>query len=143
QREGHPELPEVAPQPAPGARTRRAEAPDRAATAVRSARRAPARRRLMPPSGFPELGGRRQVRRAAGPLAYHERGEGPPLVFVHGVFANAALWSKVVPLLADRYRCIAPDWPMGSHSDPLDADADVSPPVVASMIGELIDHLGL
>ena len=96
----------------------------------------------MPP-GFAELAERRSVRLSAGPLAYHERGEGPPLVFVHGVFANAALWSKVVPLLAGRFRCIAPDWPLGSHSDPLDEDADLSSPAVAALIGELIDALGL
>jgi pimeloyl-ACP methyl ester carboxylesterase len=97
----------------------------------------------MPPSGFPELGERHEVRLTAGPIGYHERGEGPPLVFVHGVFANSALWSKVVPLLADRFRCIAPDWPLGAHSTPLDPDADPSPPSVASMIGELVDALGL
>jgi pimeloyl-ACP methyl ester carboxylesterase len=97
----------------------------------------------MPPSGFPHLGERKEIRLSSGPLAYHERGQGPPLVFVHGVFANAALWSKVVPLLADRYRCIAPDWPLGAHSSPLDANAEVSPPMVAAMIGELLDELGL
>ena len=90
------------------------------------------------PAGFEDqLGALREVRLSAGPLAYHERGEGPALVFVHGVFANSALWSKLVPLLADRYRCIAPDWPLGSHSDALDANADVSPPRVAQMIGAL------
>jgi pimeloyl-ACP methyl ester carboxylesterase len=96
------------------------------------------------PSGFEQaLGARREVRLPAGRLAYHERGSGPPIVFVHGVFANAALWSRVVPLLADRFRCIVPDWPLGSHSDPLEAGADVSPPAVAAMIGELIDGLEL
>jgi pimeloyl-ACP methyl ester carboxylesterase len=95
----------------------------------------------MPPGGFPELGERKEVRLRAGTIGYHERGEGPVLLFVHGVFANAALWSKVVPLLSDRYRCIAPDWPLGAHSIPL--GADLSPFVVADMIGELIDGLGL
>jgi pimeloyl-ACP methyl ester carboxylesterase len=96
------------------------------------------------PAGFEgQLGERRHVRLSAGRLAYHERGDGPPLVFVHGVFANAALWSKVVPLLADRFRCIAPDWPLGSHSDPLDANADLSSPGAARLIGELIGELGL
>jgi pimeloyl-ACP methyl ester carboxylesterase len=97
----------------------------------------------MPATGFPELGERREVRLSAGPIGYHERGQGPPLVFVHGVFANAALWSRVVPLLADRFRCIAPDWPLGAHSTPLDDGADPSPPSVADMIGEFGDALGL
>jgi pimeloyl-ACP methyl ester carboxylesterase len=95
----------------------------------------------MPATGFPELGERKEVRLSAGTIGYHERGEGPVLLFVHGVFANAALWSKVVPLLSPRYRCIAPDWPLGAHSVAL--GADLSPFVVADMIGELIDALGL
>jgi pimeloyl-ACP methyl ester carboxylesterase len=97
----------------------------------------------MPAAGFPELGERREVRLSAGTIGYHERGEGPVLLFVHGVFANAALWSKVVPLLADRFRCIAPDWPLGSHSVALENSTGNSPYAVADMIGELIGALGL
>ncbi len=95
----------------------------------------------MPATGFPELGERRELRLSAGTIGYHERGAGPALLFVHGLFANAALWSKVVPLLADRYRCIAPDWPLGSHS--IAMDTDLSPYSVAAMIGELADTLQL
>ncbi|MFL5896788.1 MAG: alpha/beta fold hydrolase [Thermoleophilaceae bacterium] len=96
----------------------------------------------MPAHGFPELGERHEVRLRAGTIGYHERGDGPPLLFAHGVFANAALWSKVVPLLADRFRCIAPDWPLGSHSIALEGDG-LSPPAVAEMFGEFIGELGL
>jgi pimeloyl-ACP methyl ester carboxylesterase len=95
----------------------------------------------MPASGFPELGEYKEVRLGAGTLGYHERGEGPVLLFVHGVFVNAALWSKVVPLLAGRFRCIAPDWPLGSHDHAL--GGGLSPYAVADMIGELSDALGL
>jgi pimeloyl-ACP methyl ester carboxylesterase len=95
----------------------------------------------MPANGFPELGEHKQVQLRAGSIGYHERGEGPVLLFVHGLFANAALWSKVVPLVADRYRCIAPDWPLGSHAPAL--GAELSPYVVVDMIGELIEALGL
>ena len=84
---------------------------------------------------------RKEVRLSAGTLAYWEEGSGPPLLFVHGVFANHMLWSKVIPLLSDRYRCIAPDFPLGSHTIPL--GVDLSPSVVAEMIGEVIDQLGL
>ena len=84
---------------------------------------------------------RKEVQLRQGRIAYFEAGSGPVLLFVHGVFANSALWSKVVPLLSDRYRCIAPDWPLGSHSIAL--GVELSPPVVADMIGDLIDALGL
>jgi pimeloyl-ACP methyl ester carboxylesterase len=95
----------------------------------------------MPANGFPTLGDRKELALGAGTIGYHEAGSGPPLLFVHGVFANAALWSKVVPLLSDRFRCIAPDWPLGSHSIAL--GADLSPFAVADMIGEFSDKLGL
>ena len=58
---------------------------------------------------------RKETRLRAGTIVYHEAGNGPVLLFAHGLFANAALWSKVIPLLSDRYRCIAPEWPLGSH----------------------------
>lgn len=82
-----------------------------------------------------------EAKLSKGTIAYKESGSGPVLLFVHGVFANSALWSKVTPLLSDRYRCIAPDWPLGSHSIPL--GTDLSPFIVADMIGEFIETLGL
>jgi pimeloyl-ACP methyl ester carboxylesterase len=84
---------------------------------------------------------RKELRLRGGTLAYWEAGSGPPLLFVHGVFVNHLLWSKLVPLLADRYRCIAPDWPLGSHSIPF--GSPLTPFGVADMIGELSDELGL
>ena len=85
---------------------------------------------------------RKQVQLSAGPIDYWEEGSGPVLLFVHGVFANSALWtSKLVPLLNDRYRCVVPDWPLGSHSTAL--GKELSPFIVADMIGELIETLGL
>jgi pimeloyl-ACP methyl ester carboxylesterase len=92
---------------------------------------------------FPQLGETRQVGVPGGTISYHERGEGRPLVFVHGVFANAGLWRDVVPLLADRFRCIAPDWPMGSHEIPMDRNADLSPRGHARIVAAFCDELGL
>src|SRR4051795_402756 len=84
---------------------------------------------------------RKEVRLEAGTIVYHEAGSGPVLLFVHGIFANSALWSKVVPLLSDRYRCIVPDFPLGSHPVPL--GTELSPFIVADMIGEVIEKLDL
>jgi pimeloyl-ACP methyl ester carboxylesterase len=97
----------------------------------------------MPATGFPELGEHKEVRLGAGTIGYHERGEGPVLLFVHGVFANAALWSKVVPLLAGRFRCIAPDWPMGAHVTPMSPDADLTPRGHAAIVAEFCAALDL
>ena len=66
-----------------------------------------------------------------GPIHYREAGEGEPLVFVHGFGANWRLWEEAAGSLAANHRCIVPDWPMGSHSEPMSESADLTPPGVA------------
>jgi pimeloyl-ACP methyl ester carboxylesterase len=78
-----------------------------------------------------------------GTLNYREEGSGPPLLFVHGLLVDGQVWERVVPLLARRCRCVAPDLPLGSHRIPMSPDADLSPPGLASLIVELIGKLDL
>jgi len=62
------------------------------------------------------LGTVHEVTLPAGRVRYRERGEGPPVVYVHGLLVNADLWRAVVPpVAAAGFRCIAPDWPLGAH----------------------------
>ncbi|MDX3225006.1 alpha/beta hydrolase [Streptomyces sp. ME19-01-6] len=90
------------------------------------------------------LGEAKYVHLPQGTLRYHERGEGRPVVFVHGLFVNGDLWRHVVPPLADAgLRCITPDWPFGSHETPLAADADLSPPGIARLIADFLAALDL
>ncbi|GIH16857.1 alpha/beta fold hydrolase [Rugosimonospora africana] len=90
------------------------------------------------------LGTGRTVALPSGRVAYTERGSGPPVVFVHGLLVNANLWRKVVPAVADAgFRCLAPDWPLGSHRIPMPADADLTPSGIAGMIAEFLDALDL
>src|SRR3954471_2159900 len=89
------------------------------------------------------LGERREGKVPRGTVVYRERGEGDPVVFVHGFLVNSTLWRKVVPLLEADARCIAPDWPLGSHPVALDADADLSPTGVAQHIVDTLDALGI
>jgi pimeloyl-ACP methyl ester carboxylesterase len=89
-----------------------------------------------------ELGVQRSVELSAGTIQYRERGEGPPVVFVHGLLVNADLWRKVVPLL-EGCRSIAPDWPLGAHSVPMRPGADLSPAGVADLIAEFLAALDL
>ena len=42
-------------------------------------------------------------------MAYHERGEGPPVLFLHGNPTSSYLWRDVIPQLEGRGRLIAPD----------------------------------
>ena len=79
----------------------------------------------------------------AGTIRYRDNGSGEPLLFVHGLLADATLWRKVVPLLEPELRCIAPDWPLGSHRAAMDPSADLSPPGLAQIIADFIDELEL
>jgi len=91
----------------------------------------------------PRLGAAHEVELPAGPLRYYETGDGPPIVFVHGYLVNANIWRKLVPLLADRFRCITVDWPLGAHLVPLKRDADLSPPGMARLIADFLAALDL
>ena len=89
------------------------------------------------------LGAVREVQLPAARIRYRERGDGPPVVFVHGLLVNADLWRNVVPpLAAAGVRCIAPDWPLGAHEVPV-PDADLSPPGVATLVAAFLDVLDL
>ena len=91
-----------------------------------------------------ELGAPRTAEVPAGTIGYRERGDGPPVVFVHGVGVNGDLWRRVVPPIADAgYRCIAPDWPLGAHSHALRADADLSLPGLARIVADFLEALDL
>ncbi|HEX8646979.1 MAG TPA: alpha/beta hydrolase [Thermoleophilaceae bacterium] len=92
----------------------------------------------------PALGEERSVRLPAGTIRYRERGQGRPVVFVHGFLTNADLWRGVAEPLAEAgHRCIAPDWPLGSHTVAMDRHADLSPPALAALIAEFLEALGL
>jgi pimeloyl-ACP methyl ester carboxylesterase len=94
-------------------------------------------------SNSEDLGSRHEALLGAGTIAYRERGDGTPIVFVHPVFTNGDHWRDVVPTLAERFRCITPDWPLGSHSMPMHPDADLSPPGLADLVGEFLVALDL
>src|SRR4051794_31642355 len=91
-----------------------------------------------------QLGKVGEVAVSGGTVRYRERGEGPPVVFLHGVLVNGDLWREVVPRVADAgFPCISPALPIGGHEQPMDEGADLSPPGLARLIVEVIDGLGL
>ena len=87
--------------------------------------------------------GMSDVRLTQGPIEYTESGEGPPIVFVHGLLVDGRLWRKVTPLLEDSFRCIVPDLPLGSHRRAMNRDADLSPPGLAAIIAGFLEALDL
>ncbi|GAA3856743.1 alpha/beta fold hydrolase [Amycolatopsis tucumanensis] len=90
-----------------------------------------------------QLGAPRRTELAAGPIEYRERGTGAPVVFLHGIIANGDVWRHVVPELAGQYRCITPDWPLGSHRLPMRAGTDFTLFGLAKLVNEFLGALGL
>ncbi|MDZ4278377.1 MAG: alpha/beta hydrolase [Dehalococcoidia bacterium] len=90
-----------------------------------------------------ELGGLHEAQLLAGTIRYRERGAGEPIVFAHGALVTGDLWRNVVPALANEFRCITPDLPLGSHRPALHADVDLDPSAIATLIVDLLDALDI
>jgi pimeloyl-ACP methyl ester carboxylesterase len=80
---------------------------------------------------------------SAGRIRYRDAGDGPPIVFVHGLLVDGRLWRKVTPPLEGDFRCITPDLPLGAHTIPMNPDAPVTPPDLARLVVEFIAKLDL
>ncbi len=75
-------------------------------------------------------------------VAYTDQGQGPPILFVHGVPTSSYLWRNVIRGLGDGFRMIAPDlMGLGDTDTPLDHRFDMG--AQADKILELMDHLGI
>ncbi len=88
-----------------------------------------------------DLGPARTLELDGGRLRAHVTGDGPAVVFVHGLLVNANLWRGVVPRL-DGFTRVALDMPLGSHLVPMPARR-LTPDDLASLIGEAVQALGL
>ena len=84
-----------------------------------------------------------QVSLPQGTIQYRDSGAGEPIVFAHGLLVNGTLWRKVTPLLDAEFRCIVPDLPLGSHTAPLNENADRSPLGLARLIADFFEALDL
>ena len=84
-----------------------------------------------------------EIQLSQGVVRYREQGTGTPIVLIHGLLVNGNVWDRLVPLLASQGRCIVPDLPLGSHSLPMNEEADLSAPGIARLIAEFMDALEL
>jgi pimeloyl-ACP methyl ester carboxylesterase len=74
-------------------------------------------------------------------IAIDEAGTGTPLVLLHGVGANRAVWRAVTPLLADGHRVLAPDLPGFGASSAVTAGFDLQTAAEA-LAGPLAERAG-
>jgi pimeloyl-ACP methyl ester carboxylesterase len=82
----------------------------------------------------------------AGTIHYEKSGptDGRPVVFVHGYAMGGSLWRALTERLAARgFSCIAPTWPLGAHTEPIEDQAALTMEGVAAMVSELLDALKL
>jgi pimeloyl-ACP methyl ester carboxylesterase len=85
---------------------------------------------------------RHRARLSAGEISYVDEGDGPAVVLLHGFPTHADLWRNLAPLLAPRFRVVAPDLLGYGRSGKPEA-ADLSMPAQARYVRELLDRLGV
>ena len=75
-----------------------------------------------------------------GSIAWREAGQGPPVVFLHGLGGTRSSWGPQLRGLADAFRCIAWDMPGYGDSAPLEP---LTYHGIATALAGFIDELGL
>ncbi len=72
---------------------------------------------------------------------YAEAGEGTPLLLLHSAPRSSRAYRLLLPLLAPRFRAIAPDLPGFGQSDPL--GSEVTMEALADAMGDFLRALGI
>jgi len=85
-----------------------------------------------------------EIELTAGTIDYEDTGgDGPVIVFLHGMMMDATLWDGLIADLSPGHRCVAPTLPLGAHRHPMKAGADLSLPAIARLVTEFLDRLDL
>ena len=75
-------------------------------------------------------------------IAYRDKGDGDPVVFLHGIPTWSFLWRRIAPPLEGQFRTIVPDLAGYGNSDCRDS-FDRSIRAQEQVLGALVDELGL
>ncbi|WP_228122776.1 alpha/beta fold hydrolase [Saccharothrix syringae] len=79
----------------------------------------------------------------AGVVHYVAVGQGPPVVLLHGLLMDYALWDRVLPRLPQGFRYIRPTLPLGAHRRAMDPGADLTLPGQVRIVADFLEALGL
>jgi pimeloyl-ACP methyl ester carboxylesterase len=85
---------------------------------------------------------RKTIATPFGEFAYLDVGEGPPAVFVHGLFMSAFMWHRSIDAVTEERRCIAYNLPAHGGSEVAD-DQDLGLEANAAMLESFCDALEL
>jgi haloacetate dehalogenase len=80
-----------------------------------------------------------------GPVFYRTKGDGPPLLLLHGYPQTSAMWHATAPTLAEQYQVICPDLRGYGRSLKPVTDTEHTPYSKRAMgndVLQLMDHLG-
>ena len=95
------------------------------------------------PTELTKLATARELATGQGVLRYHEAGEGPPLVLLHGSGPGVTGWRNFrgnLPVLAEHFRCLALEFPGFGVSDPT---AEHPMRAAAPAVARFLDGLGI
>jgi pimeloyl-ACP methyl ester carboxylesterase len=85
-----------------------------------------------------------EIELSGGTVEYEDTGgDGPVLVFLHGVAMDGSLWRNVVAELRSDHRCVVPTIPLGAHRRPMRPDADLSILAMVRLVAEFLEKLDL
>jgi pimeloyl-ACP methyl ester carboxylesterase len=79
-------------------------------------------------------------------IFYREAGpaDAPTVLLLHGFPSSSRMWETLLPLLADKYHLIAPDYPgFGDSSAPSPSSFEYTFDNIASVMNELVSKLGI
>jgi pimeloyl-ACP methyl ester carboxylesterase len=69
-------------------------------------------------------------------------GDGPVVLFLHGLLVDGSLWDAVVERLPG-HRCLVPELPLGSHTTPFADRSRLTMEGVADLAADVLDELGV
>ncbi|MFD3508646.1 alpha/beta fold hydrolase [Nocardia sp. NPDC058666] len=79
----------------------------------------------------------------AGRIHYRERGEGPPVVLLHGLLMNHTVWDAIIDDLPTGFRYVLPDLPLGAHPEPMNPGTDLSLRGLNHLVADFLAALDL
>ena len=74
-------------------------------------------------------------------LYYETRGDGRPMILLHGGLMSGEMFGPILPALTERHQVVAVD--LQGHGRTADTDRPIDIRLIADDIAALIDHLGL
>lgn len=85
-----------------------------------------------------------QVELDAGTIHYEDTGgEGPALVFLHGLVMDHTMWRSVLPALSADHRCVLPTLPLGAHRTPMRPGADLGIWGMVNLVADFLQAVDL